>query len=165
MGLNDRDYARESASGLQLRAPESAVGMLIALNVGLFLLDLLFDGKISARLALRADLFEHPWNCWQLLTAGFVHDPNTLWHILFNMLGIWWFGGDIERLYGRNEFLRIYVVAILVGSLFWVVSQNFLMPSPAARMVGASGAVTCIWVLYALHFPTRMVLLLGFLPV
>jgi membrane associated rhomboid family serine protease len=165
MGLNDRDYARESETGLHLRAPQSAVGLLIVANVVLYVLDQLLGHKISAQLALRPSLFEQPWNCWQLLTAGFVHDPNNFWHIAFNMLGLWFFGSEIERLYGRAEFLRIYFAALVVGGLAWVLSQNFLMPRPAGSMIGASGAVSCIWVLYALHFPTRMVLFLGFLPV
>jgi membrane associated rhomboid family serine protease len=164
MGLSDRDYAREESSGFHLRAPETAVGALIALNVGIFLLDLLFEGRISSRLELRSDLFEHPWNCWQLITSGFVHNPNRFWHILGNMLGLWFFGGDVERLYGRAEFFRIYLASIVVGSLCWLLSQNFLMPVPATYMLGASGAVTCIWVLFALNFPNRMILFLGFLP-
>lgn len=173
MGLSDRDYAREPSSGFQLRAPETAVGLLIAVNVGLYLLDMLLSQRVpggdvthvvSNSLKLRSDLLEHPWNCWQLITYGFVHDPNNIWHILGNMFALWFFGGDIERMYGRAEFLRIYFAGLLAGSLFWLVSQNTLMPHAAPAMLGASGAVTCIWVLYALHFPTRMILLGGFLP-
>lgn len=164
MGLSDRDYAREPESGFHLRAPQSAVGLLIAVNVVIFVADLLVDHKISARLALSADLFERPWNCWQLITAGFIHDPQRLWHIVGNMFLLWLFGTDVERLYGRAEFLRIYFAGLLTGSLFWVVSQNWLMSFPAGRMLGASGAVTCIWVLFALHFPTRMILFFGFFP-
>lgn len=163
MGLNDRDYVRESSPGVHFQLPQSAVGLLIAVNVGLYILDALFDHKISSRLALSSDLFSHPWNCWQLITYAFVHST-ALWHVLFNMLFLWMFGNDIERIYGRNEFLRIYFTAAVFSGLCWTASQNWLMPHPADVMVGASGAVTCIWVLFALHYPSRMILL-GFLPI
>lgn len=164
MGLNDRDYVRDTSPGMHFQLPQSAVGLLIALNVGLFILDALFDGQVSERLALSSDLFSHPWNCWQLITSAFVHSP-AVWHVLFNMLFLWMFGSDLERMYGRNEFLRIYFFAAVVAGLCWAASQNWLMPHPAGSMVGASGAVTCVWVLYALHFPSRMIMLGGFLPI
>lgn len=165
MGLNDRDYAREPDQGLHFQLPQSAVGLIIAVNIGLYILDALLDGQLSDRLALSADLFHRPWNCWQLITSAFVHDFGSVWHILFNMLLLWVTGRDVEQMYGRNEFLRLYFVAAVFSGLCWAASENWLMHRPAATMVGASGAVCCIWVLFALHFPSRMMLLGGFLPV
>jgi membrane associated rhomboid family serine protease len=169
MGLNDRDYAREPSQGFHFHTPQTAVGILLAVNIGLYLLDIVFEGSIARRLSLSADLFERPWNCWQLVTSAFVHST-AIRHILINMLLLWMFGTEVERLYGRNEFLRIYFAAAVIGGLCWVASENLLMPhsadvlNRAPTMVGASGAVTCIWVLFALHFPNRMILFGGFLP-
>jgi len=166
MGLSDRDYAREPSTGFTLRAPQTAVGTLLVVNVVLWLLDVVSEGALSSRMGLSSKLFREPWNVWQLVTYAFMHSPNTIWHILFNMLLLGWlFGPEMERLYGRAEFVRIYFVAIIVSGLAWVVSQNVLMPFPAGRVVGASGAVTCVWVLFALHYPKRTILLMGFIPV
>lgn len=165
MGLNDRDYAREPSQGMHLQLPQSAVGLIIAVNIALYILDALLDGRLSDRLALSADLFQRPWNCWQLVTSAFVHDYGSVWHILFNMMLLWITGRDVEQMYGRNEFLRLYFVAAIFSGLCWTASETWLMHQPSATMVGASGAVCCIWVLFALHFPSRMMLLGGFLPV
>jgi membrane associated rhomboid family serine protease len=164
MGLSDRDYAREPSSGFHMSLPQSGVGLLMLANIGIFLVDVLCDGRVSARLELRYDLFSHPWNCWQLVTSAFVHNPHSVWHILGNMFVLWMFGSDVERLYGRAEFLRLYFIAAIVAGLCWVTSQTFLMPTPSRAMLGASGAVTCVWVLFALHFPTRMILFWGLFP-
>jgi len=165
MGLSDRDYAREPSTGFTLRAPQTAVGALIVVNVALWIIDVLMEGALSSHLRLSSRLFQQPWNAWQLVTYAFMHAPNSIWHILWNMLLLGWFGSEMERLYGRNEFLRIYFVAVVVSGLAWVVSQNVLMPFPAGSVVGASGAVTCVWVLFALHYPKRTILLMGFIPV
>ena len=88
---------------------------------------------------------------WRLLTYAFLHEPNTLWHILFNMLFLWWFGSDLERMYGPKEFLAFYLGAAFVGGLagvgFYLLSHD---PTPG---LGASGAVTALLVLFAFHFP------------
>lgn len=164
MGLSDRDYAREPESGFRISMPQSGVGLLLLANVAVFVVDVLLDGRISHKLALTRDLFEHPWNAWQLVTSAFLHDPRSVGHILGNMFFLWLFGTDVERLYGRAEFLRIYFAAAIVGGIAWVASQTWLVPIPAASMIGASGAVTCVWVLFALHYPNRMILFFGIFP-
>jgi membrane associated rhomboid family serine protease len=162
MGLNDRDYAREpSSGGFHLQAPQSGVGLLLFANVAIYVVDMFSEGRLAQWLALSSDLFHEPWNCWQLLTYGFVHDPNNIMHLVGNMFLLWFFGGEIERIYGRNEFLRFYAAAMVAGGLVWVASQTWLMPDPAGSVVGASGAVTGVWMLYLLHFPTRTIFLFG----
>ena len=42
---------------------------------------------------------------WRLITGAFLHDPENWWHIVWNMLFLWWFGKDIEAMYGWKEFL------------------------------------------------------------
>ena len=136
MGLYDRDYVRDEPRGLFLGGNRSMVTNIILVNVGIFLLDLVFFGRhLSSYLALHADLLTHPWNIWQLLTYGFAHDagrPGTpivlgdFAHVGFNMFGLWLFGRDVEGIYGRKEFLRIYLSLIVLCGLSWVVFQNVL---------------------------------------
>jgi membrane associated rhomboid family serine protease len=161
MGLNDRDYAREPSGGVRLQAPQSAVGLLLFANLAIYVVDMFSEGRLSEWLSLSSNLFREPWNCWQLLTYGFVHDPRNIMHVAGNMFLLWFFGNEIERLYGRNEFLRFYLASIVVGGLAWVASQSWLMPIPAPAVLGASGGVTGVWMLYVLHFPTRTIYLFG----
>jgi len=176
MGLYDRDYVRRAPSGF-LGGDRSMVTNLILLNVGIFLLDMFFQGQISHALRLQPGLLSHPWRFWQLLTYGFVHDPGNTQeivlgnfaHVGFNMFGLWLFGRDVEGIYGRSEFLRIYLSLIVLCGVAWVGVQEALSltghDAATAGVLGASGAVLGIMVLYCTHFPHRVFLIYGILPV
>ncbi|HEY4309272.1 MAG TPA: rhomboid family intramembrane serine protease [Pirellulales bacterium] len=163
MGLYDREYIRDDRPGFSLSGDRSMVTNLILVNVAVYLLDWMSGGALEDKLSLKADLFQHPWDCWQLLTAGFVHSHN-LAHILVNMLVLYFFGREVEGIYGRMEFLRIYLGLIVLSSLAWVL-VHFVEGEEFETMVGASGAVMGILVLYVLHFPKRMIYIWGVLPV
>jgi membrane associated rhomboid family serine protease len=168
MGFNDRDYSRDDQTGYRLRAPSSAVGILLVVNLALFIVDAFVDGRLSSRMALRADLFSRPWQCWQLLTYGFLHDPNTVFHLLGNMLMLWMFGSDLEAIYGKREFLRIYFAAQVVGGLAWVAATRLMTggdESVSYSVIGASGAVSGILMLFVFHYPRRILLFWGVVPV
>lgn len=165
MGLYDREYYRDEQSGFRLTGSRSMVANLILVNIAVYLIDLLFDGALREHLGLQADLFKHPWDAWQLLTAGFIHSRD-LWHIVANMIVLYFFGRDVEGIYGRLEFLRIYLAILVLSSLGWVVSQVLEgHAGPNNVMYGASGAVTGILMLFILHFPKRVILLFGMLPI
>lgn len=165
MGLYDREYVREDDSrGLRLGGPRTMVATLILITAGLWLIDLLVGGDLGGKLSLRADLLTHPWNFYQLLTAGFVHDNSTIMHVLFNMFGLWLFGRDLEMLYGRKEFLRLYLTLIVLSSLVWVGVQALVHPGSRAVMLGASGAVVGVMMIYVLHYPKRTFLVNFFIP-
>ncbi|MGC3966144.1 MAG: rhomboid family intramembrane serine protease [Pirellulales bacterium] len=164
MGLDDREYARDSESGFQLGAPQSMVGGLILLNIALWLLDVFSDGRLSQRFDLSATLTAEPWNFWQLVTYGFLHDYRSVLHILGNMLMLFVFGRELETTYGKWEFFRIYLTAIVLGGIAFVLWRNFVLDEPWAQLVGASAAVSTVVVLFALHYPNRQVLVFGVLP-
>lgn len=161
MGLYDRDYIRdEEQPGFLHR---SMVTTLILINVGVFLVDVLLDGTLSRFLALKSDLFQKPWNAWQLLTAGFVHDHTRITHVGFNMFELWFFGRDVEVIYGRKEFLRLYLSLIVLSSLAWVISASAMHRSES--MLGASGAVVGIMILFVMHYPRRTINIWFIFPV
>jgi len=164
MGLENRDYARDSERGFQLQAPQTAVGTLILINVVVWFVDLMSEGKLTTYLALSTESIRKPWYCWQLLTYGFVHSIDSLAHVAFNMLGLFFLGRDVEALYGKREFLKIYLVAVVASGAAWVATQ-FLPGSPHSYVIGASGAVMCVTVLFACNFPNRMIYVFGILPV
>lgn len=163
MGLYDREYYQDQRQGFVLGGARTMVANLILVNVAIYVLDLFLDGALRRNLELRPDLFRHPWDAWQLLTAGFIHSYD-MWHILVNMLVLYFFGREVEAIYGRMEFLRIYLALIVLSSLAWVISQN-LWDRNAGGMMGASGAVMGIMVLYILHFPRRSIYIWGIFPV
>ncbi|MBS0208109.1 MAG: rhomboid family intramembrane serine protease [Planctomycetes bacterium] len=168
MGIYDRDYSREDDAPSTFSGPRTAVGILIVLNVVVFIaVYLLQRGQnvpvpIVESLLLTADWFQHPWMIWQLVTYGFVHDWQSIQHVVFNMLGLFFFGRDIEQIYGKREFTLVYLAMLVFGALVWLVSM--LAMQRQGVVLGASGAVMGMTVLFALHYPHRRVLFMGFLP-
>ncbi len=95
---------------------------------------------------------------WQLVSYAFLHDTRDLMHILFNMLMLWMFGRDIERIMGRVRFLIYYMVCVIgagVVQLLVGVLQGYGVPT-----VGASGGVFGIFLAYGMAFPNRTVMLM-----
>ncbi len=161
MGIYDRDYYQsEQTPGLHLGSQWSMVGKLIAINVVIFVADLLAEGKLSAVLAASQYSLTEPWKVWQLLTYGFAHSHDRAFHIVGNMLMLFFFGRDVEARYGPKEFLRIYLVSMVLGGLVFTVRAL----GTGATVIGASGAVATIFVLFVFHFPKRTVLLMFLFP-
>ncbi len=100
---------------------------------------------------------------WRTISYGFAHSPLTLWHILFNMTSLWFLGRAVEQKYGRSEFLRIYFASMFIGGLLWVLLHNGIGNNYS--LSGASGAISCITMLFVLNFPRSVLLLFGVLPV
>jgi rhomboid family protein len=186
MGIYDREYyRREGPSFLGSFAGQGQVcKWLILINVVVFVLQLLSQAQQPLTEALILDP-EKVWHgeVWRLLTYAFLHSPGNIWHIVFNMLFLWWFGHEMEDLYGSREFLAFYLFAAVVGGLGfqfawamnWIpgasVPGGLDLPPQLLRLLsvpkclGASGAVTAVMVLYALHYPSRVILIWGLLPV
>ncbi len=168
MGIYDRDYYREQRPQHRLSGPRTVVGTLILINVAVFLgNELLFSETklLTAIMAVRVGTLTQPWDWWQFLTYGFAHAPlPVVWHIAGNMLVLFFLGRDIEARYGPKEFLRLYLVMLVVASLAWVVVEKLKGVPEMTSAVGASGAIAGIVVLYALNFPHRTLLLFFVIP-
>lgn len=72
---------------------------------------------------------------WRMITAGFVHSPDSVWHILINAYSIYIFGRVIEPMLGPAKFLMLYLVSIFGGS-----AMVLWLGDPVVPVVGASGA-------------------------
>jgi membrane associated rhomboid family serine protease len=70
---------------------------------------------------------------WRLITAAFLHYGP--FHLLLNMLALWWFGSLLEQRIGSGRFLLLYLVSGLAGS------AGALLLDPTVPTVGASGAI------------------------
>src|SRR3954471_2563203 len=75
---------------------------------------------------------------WQLVTYAFLHG-GTL-HILFNMMGLYMFGSDIERLFGSRFYAAYYLASVITAAACHLLITS-LMGGPAYPTVGASGGV------------------------
>jgi membrane associated rhomboid family serine protease len=100
---------------------------------------------------------------WRLLTYAFCHDRLGIWHILFNMLFLYWFGKTLESMYGSEEFLLFYLTSAVAASLCHIALALFLHDSTQA--IGASGAVMGVMMLYAIHFPRRQIYIFLLIPI
>ena len=143
-----------------------AIKALVAANVTAFILALIVPA-ITLRMGLRpADVVES-LAIWQPITYMFLH--GGIFHILFNMLALWMFGVELERMWGSRYFLKFYFVAG-VGAAVTTLLLSFT-PFPFAEQlyysltIGASGAVYGVLLAYALYFPHRPILLYFFFPI
>ncbi len=105
-----------------------------------------------------AVLYRH-WY-WQFFTYMFMH--GGLWHLLFNMLALFMFGMPVERKIGTREFVLFY---FLVGTLSGIASYiAFYLSGQNVMLLGASGAIYGVMLLFSVFFPSAGVLLFGFIP-
>ncbi|NIL96038.1 MAG: rhomboid family intramembrane serine protease [Planctomycetales bacterium] len=164
MGIYDRDYYQDTAPGMRIGGNLSMVTKLVILNAAIYLLDVLFlNEQLTHALALHSDLIRQPWRCWELVTYGFVHSPDSVIHILGNMFCLWFFGRDVEPIYGKVRFLWFYLTAIVLAGLVGGVGEG-LLSGHLVKLIGASGGVSAIVILYVCHFPRRTLLIWGILP-
>jgi membrane associated rhomboid family serine protease len=98
---------------------------------------------------------------WQLLSYTLLH--GDLAHLMFNMLGLWMFGSELERLWGVRRYLQFMAGAGVAAAVTQLL-VTALMGS-ASPTVGASGVLFGLLMAYALSFPRRQFDLVGFLPV
>ena len=166
MGIYDRDYYRRPQPGLSLRMPQSMVVTLIIINVALYLIDGVFfrNNALMDNLALSSDTLWRPWLWWQFITYGFAHDPRSVMHIIANMAGLFFLGRYVEQLYGSKEFLRIYMVMLLFGSLCFALgsaaTNAITHQDTPYTLLGASGAVSGVTILFVLNFPNETLMLI-----
>ena len=176
MGYQERDYYRDDSAenGFQIK---SWTVRLIIITCVVFLANLLTSTTgdrnwLIDLFKLQGNAVAQPALWYQFLTAGFVHNPESLWHIAGNMLGLYVFGSLVEERYGGKELLRIYLVAIILGGVAWSLRQYFLVGQYRGadgelhwlNCLGASGGTTMLIVLASLLYPHRTVLLFFAIP-
>jgi membrane associated rhomboid family serine protease len=94
---------------------------------------------------------------WQLVTYAFLHGGYS--HIFFNMLALYMFGGEIERLFGTRYYVCYYFACVVTAALTHLAVTAW-MGAPPAPMVGASGGIYGLLLAYGMYFPNRRIMLL-----
>lgn len=132
----------------------SAVNALILANVAGFLLQLGLGAGFEEQFALYP--LGQGFEAYQVLTYAFLH--GGLEHLVFNMLGLWMFGRDIERAIGLLAFLRLYGFSVLFAAVAQL-ALGILTGSPAAT-IGASGGVFGVLLAFGMAYPNRTMIML-----
>ncbi len=137
--------------------------ILIGANVVMFLVTSLAPSLLAYLGLVPALVLGRFW-VWTLATYMFLH--GGIFHILFNMLALWMFGSELERIWGTRYFLKFYfVTGIGAGALtvlFSLLPFAFAQQVHGSVIIGASGAIYGLLLAYAMYFPDRPILLVVF---
>jgi membrane associated rhomboid family serine protease len=143
-----------------------AIKWILIANGVMFLVRLIYEPIIQYLGLVPELVLESLW-LWQPVTYMFLHDGPI--HILFNMLGIWMFGVELERLWGTKFFVKYYATTG-IGAGLTVIAAG-LLPFEATQhayqaiTIGASGALYGLLMAFALYYPDRPILMFLLFPV
>jgi len=136
---------------------------LLIVNLGIFILGFILQnsgaGLFLQNFVLVPAQVVQTFAVWQLVTYMFLH--LGIGHILWNMLALWMFGAELERLWGTARFLRFYFLCGIFAALT-VIAFSYMFGNVYSRTMGSSGAVLAVLMAYALMFPDQT-LLFGFI--
>lgn len=167
-----------------------AVKHLISINILVYTAAFVFSQyKIESILSLYHPLDDR-FELYQILTHMFVHSKRLFLHIIFNMLALFMFGGQIETLLGVKKFIIIYFLSGILAALFQIIFNTSVLyyfvqtldfsqakkmldylneeqkinlyTSMYSPMMGASGAVSGIVGAFAKFFPEHKIFILPF---
>jgi membrane associated rhomboid family serine protease len=144
-----------------------AVRILLYVNIALYFAALFFP-VIREWFGLQPQLVVEKFRLWQTVTYMFLHAASPS-HVLFNMLILWMFGVELERVWGTPFFVKYYFVTGVGAGLLSIAAA--LLPFDALRgtyygnIIGASGALYGLLLAYAIYYPNRPILMFLFFPV
>jgi membrane associated rhomboid family serine protease len=147
------------------RGPLSAaIKGLIAANVVMFVATS-FEPALTRMFGLVPVDIAQRFFVWQLGTYMFLH--GGIFHILFNMLALWMFGTELERIWGTRYFLKFYFVtgigAGVLTLVFSLLPFGFSQQVYYSIVIGASGSIYGLLLAYAMYFPEQPILLIVFM--
>jgi membrane associated rhomboid family serine protease len=141
----------------------TALKALIGANAVMFLAQLISPVVTDVLGMHPAFVVQYGW-IWQLATYMFLH--GGVFHILFNMLALWMFGAELERIWGTRYFLKFYfgtgIGAAVLTVLLSLLPFDFAEQLHRSNVIGASGAIYGLLLAYAIYFPDRPILMIVF---
>ncbi len=170
MSWHDRDYAQSPTPRHGVYVPgagawtQSVVNVLLAINIGVFVLCWLTGGAGSW-------IYSFGWmetdlvlggQFWRLITSQYLHAPDIIFHIAFNMLGLHFLGRPLEQLWGNRRFFLVYTLAGLTGNVFLILAGVIGWFPSDIPAVGASGCILGLLGVCAVLFPTARVIVIMF---
>jgi len=138
-----------------------AAFIMIGINVFIFLITRI-SPRTLAYLAMNPALVLQRGFIWQVFTYMFAHANIT--HILFNMLGLFFFGVQIEKQLGSSEFLFFYLLTGTLSGIFSLIVYR-LGGNMNVYLLGASGAIFAVLLAFATLFPHARIYVFGIIPI
>lgn len=182
MGSSNRDYMQDDYDTRQRSWGDDVptTKWLMIVTVAAFVLQLMIthetvisgdDGPVSVMrnessyieewFALDAGKVLHG-QVWRLATYFFCNPVHNPYNLLFNMIGLWFLGSVLERMYGSRELLWFYLTSgVVCGVIFTAFGLKLNLPSP---LMGAGSCVMALFCLYATHFPRQEILFFWLIP-
>jgi len=142
-----------------LPRPTTVVKYLLIINIAVFLLQIIFSQRLEIWFAAMGT---QPLQVWRLITFQFLHAASNPFHLLFNMIGLYFLGPILERTWGGRKFLTFYLLCGAVGGFLFVAASNLDLLDRKMILVGASGGVLGLLVACAVLFPQITVILVLF---
>ena len=124
---------------------------LLLINVAAFFLDQILGRQLTLWLALWP--IGPNFMPWQVASYSFLHGGFV--HLFFNMLGLWMFGSELERVWGQKRYIQFYAASVLSAALMQLL-VNYLIDSNAPT-VGASGGLFGLLLAFGMTFPNRII--------
>jgi membrane associated rhomboid family serine protease len=129
------------------------VQRLLIANIGMYFLQQTLPGVTDALMFVPVFALSRPWT---IVTYMFLHANMT--HILFNMIGLFFFGPRVEQRLGSERFVWLYFISGVSGALL-----SFLL-APHSALIGASAAIFGIVLAFARFWPTDKILIFFVIP-
>jgi membrane associated rhomboid family serine protease len=134
---------------------------LMIIMGAVFLLQMVVDSRITVYLGLVPILVWKNYFLWQLATYIFLH--GGIGHILFNLLALWMFGGELESNWGSRKFLFYFFFCGIGAGICTVLFTPF--PYDRIPVIGASGAIYGILLAFGWLFPNRLIYIYFLFPI
>ena len=131
---------------------------LLLINVAVFFLLPLMGPTLAGWLALWP--LGRNFLPWQVVTYAFLHGSFS--HLFFNMLGLWMFGSEIERVWGERRYLQFYFACVLAAAATQLIVTG--LSGSMYPTVGASGGLFGLLLAFGMMFPRRIILLFFVIP-
>lgn len=125
---------------------------LLLINVAAFCIDIFVGPWFTRLLALWP--IGSGFAPWQLVTYAFLHGSIT--HLGFNMLGLWMFGSEVERVWGPKRYLQFYFASLLSAAMVQLLFAA--MSGGVYPTIGASGALFGLLLAFGMMFPNRTIM-------
>lgn len=132
---------------------------LLLINVAVFFINQLFGPVFTQWFAL--------WPLgagflpWQVISYAFLHGGYE--HLFFNMLGLWMFGSELERIWGPRRFIQFYTASVLAAAAAQMAVAA--LTGSVYPTIGASGGLFGLLLAFGMMFPHRTILLFFVIPI
>lgn len=163
MGIYDRDYYREDTRSSNPFARSKGTVFLVIVFAFIFIAQIANRARPGqeqqhVRIDSITDTLELDvkrtldGEAWRVGSYAFVHHPGQIFSVIFTCVFLVWIGHQVEDLYSTKEYLCYFAFTTVLGGIAYTAVGAFANLTPP--LLGPSGAVTAILILFALHYPT-----------